>query len=32
MQEILDLINLIKKRVFETTGYALETEVRIIGE
>jgi UDP-N-acetylmuramate dehydrogenase len=31
-REIIDLINLIQKRVFETTGYALETEVRIIGE
>lgn len=30
--EILDLIDLVQKRVFETTGYALETEVRIIGE
>jgi len=30
--EILTLIDLIQKRVFETTGYALETEVRIIGE
>ena len=30
--EILDLIDLIQKRVFETTGYALETEVKIIGE
>ena len=30
--EILDLIDLVRKRVFETTGYALETEVKIIGE
>jgi len=30
--EVLDLIALIRKRVFETTGYVLETEVRIIGE
>jgi UDP-N-acetylmuramate dehydrogenase len=30
--EVLNLIDLIRKRVFETTGYALETEVKIIGE
>jgi UDP-N-acetylmuramate dehydrogenase len=30
--EVLTLIDLIQKRVFETTGYALETEVKIIGE
>ena len=30
--EVLNLIDLIQKRVFETTGYALETEVKIIGE
>jgi UDP-N-acetylmuramate dehydrogenase len=30
--EVLHLIDLIQKRVFETTGYALETEVKIIGE
>ena len=31
-EEIIRLIDLIQKRVFEMTGYALETEVRIIGE
>jgi UDP-N-acetylmuramate dehydrogenase len=31
-EEILCLIDLVQKRVFETTGYALETEVKIIGE
>ncbi len=31
-EEIISLIDLIQKRVFEITGYALETEVRIIGE
>ncbi len=31
-EEIIRLIDLIKTRVYETTGYALETEVRIIGE
>jgi UDP-N-acetylmuramate dehydrogenase len=31
VEEILDLIDLVQKRVFETTGYALETEVKIIG-
>jgi UDP-N-acetylmuramate dehydrogenase len=30
--EVLCLIDLIQKRVFEATGYSLETEVRIIGE
>ena len=30
--EILRLIALIQQRVFETTGHALETEVKIIGE
>jgi UDP-N-acetylmuramate dehydrogenase len=30
--EVLTLISHIQKRVFETTGYALETEVKIIGE
>jgi UDP-N-acetylmuramate dehydrogenase len=30
--EVLTLIDLIQKRVLETTGYALETEVKIIGE
>ncbi|MHB8908467.1 MAG: UDP-N-acetylmuramate dehydrogenase [Syntrophales bacterium] len=30
--EIIGLIEKIQKRVFEVTGYALETEVRIIGE
>jgi UDP-N-acetylmuramate dehydrogenase len=30
--EVVSLIDLIQKRVFETTGYRLETEVRIIGE
>jgi UDP-N-acetylmuramate dehydrogenase len=30
--EVLDLISHVQKRVFETTGYALETEVKIIGE
>ena len=29
---ILRLVALVQKRVFETTGYALELEVRIIGE
>ena len=27
--EVLTLIDLIQKRVFETTGYALETEVKL---
>ncbi len=31
-EEIIRLIEKIQKRVFEMTGYALETEVRIIGE
>lgn len=31
-KEVLHLIDLIQKRVFEATGYALETEVCIIGE
>ncbi|MHB9097281.1 MAG: UDP-N-acetylmuramate dehydrogenase [Syntrophales bacterium] len=31
-EEIISLIEKIQKRVFEMTGYALETEVRIIGE
>jgi UDP-N-acetylmuramate dehydrogenase len=31
-EEILRLIALIQRRVFERTGHALETEVRIIGE
>jgi UDP-N-acetylmuramate dehydrogenase len=31
-EEILRLIALIQQRVFERTGHALETEVRIIGE
>lgn len=31
-EEILSLIDLVQKRVFETTGYTLETEVKIIGE
>ena len=30
--EILSLIDLVQKRVFEATGHSLETEVRIIGE
>jgi UDP-N-acetylmuramate dehydrogenase len=30
--EILFLIALVQQRVFEATGHALETEVRIIGE
>jgi UDP-N-acetylmuramate dehydrogenase len=30
--EVLALISLVQKRVLETTGYALETEVKIIGE
>ncbi len=30
--EVISLIDLIQKRVFETTGHSLETEVRIIGE
>jgi UDP-N-acetylmuramate dehydrogenase len=30
--EIIALIDLVRKRVYETTGYLLETEVRIIGE
>jgi len=30
--DILDLIALVQKRVYEATGHALETEVRIIGE
>lgn len=30
--EVLTLISLIQKRVFETTGHTLETEVKIIGE
>jgi UDP-N-acetylmuramate dehydrogenase len=30
--EVLTLISHIQKQVFETTGYALETEVKIIGE
>jgi UDP-N-acetylmuramate dehydrogenase len=31
-EEIIHLIGLIQKRVFEITGYTLEPEVRIIGE
>ncbi len=31
-EELLDLIDLVQKRVEEATGHALETEVRIIGE
>ncbi len=31
-RDIISLIEEIQKRVFEQTGYALETEVRIIGE
>jgi UDP-N-acetylmuramate dehydrogenase len=31
-EEILGLIALVQRRVFEKTGYALETEVKIIGE
>ena len=31
-EEILGLIDLVQKRVFEATGHALETEVKIIGE
>ncbi|MBU2055131.1 MAG: UDP-N-acetylmuramate dehydrogenase [Proteobacteria bacterium] len=31
-EEILNLIALIRQRVFAATGYALETEVKIIGE
>lgn len=31
-EEILSLIALIQRQVFERTGYALETEVKIIGE
>ena len=30
--EVIGLIDLVQKRVFETTGHFLETEVRIIGE
>jgi UDP-N-acetylmuramate dehydrogenase len=30
--EVIGLIDLVKKRVFEATGHFLETEVRIIGE
>jgi len=30
--EVLTLIGLIQKRVFETTGHTLETEVKVIGE
>jgi UDP-N-acetylmuramate dehydrogenase len=30
--EVLSLIDLVQKRVFEATGHSLETEVRIIGE
>ena len=30
--EVIGLIDLVKKRVFEATGHRLETEVRIIGE
>ena len=30
--EIIALIDLVRKRVYETTGHLLETEVRIIGE
>jgi UDP-N-acetylmuramate dehydrogenase len=30
--EVIGLIDLVQKRVFEATGYFLETEVRIIGE
>jgi UDP-N-acetylmuramate dehydrogenase len=31
-EEVISLIDLLQKRVFEATGYFLETEVRIIGE
>ena len=31
-EEIIRLIDLVRTRVYETTGHALETEVRIIGE
>ena len=31
-EELLVLIDLVQKRVYEATGHALETEVRIIGE
>jgi UDP-N-acetylmuramate dehydrogenase len=31
-EELLGLIDLVQKRVYATTGHALETEVRIIGE
>ena len=31
-EEILSLIALIQRRVFETTGHRLRTEVKIIGE
>ena len=30
--EVIGLIDLVQKRVFEATGHFLETEVRIIGE
>ena len=30
--EVIGLIDLVQKRVFEATGHRLETEVRIIGE
>lgn len=30
--EVVSLIDLVQKRVFEATGHSLETEVRIIGE
>jgi UDP-N-acetylmuramate dehydrogenase len=30
--EVIGLIDLVQKRVFEATGHSLETEVRIIGE
>ena len=31
VQDVLDLIDLVKKRVFENSGVTLEPEVRILG-